>query len=114
MSRRREQKLARQRRGLGFDEFAAYFKAKDIPRDRLREVYDYFQHWQSVKNFPVQPDDDLYQVYGIVDEDVDDAVIELAKKWRVSLPPDSEWESMGTVRTVADVVRLLSQRPPQV
>jgi len=111
--RYRERKLARQRSGQGFEEFAIYFSGESIPRDKLREVYDYFQQWQSMKDFPVQPEDGLYEVYGIVDEDVDDAVIELAKKWGVSLPPDAEWASMGTVSTVADIVRLLSRRPSQ-
>jgi len=111
VSRHRERKLASQRSGQGFDGFAAYFYGQGIPADKLYEVFNYFQDLQTMKNFPVLPDDDLYEVYGICDEDVDDAVIELAAKWRVRLPPDAEWGSMGTVSTVADIVRLLSQRP---
>ena len=105
--RKRAQKLADNRRGQGFEEFTAYFSDEDIPRAKLRLVYDYFQKWQSVKNFPVVPNDDLSKVYGIVDDDVDDAVIELADRWRAKLP--ATFEGFPPVRTVADVVHLLNR-----
>lgn len=79
--------------------------------DKLRLVYNYFQSWQSVKEFPVDPNDDLCKVYGIVDDDVDDAVIELASGWRAKLP--STFEGLQPVRTVADVVRLLHRLPEE-
>lgn len=109
--RYREKKLADSRRGQGFDDFTAYFSGEDIPRNKLRHVYDFFQRWQSVKDFPVHPTDDLYKVYGIVEDDVDDAVVELADRWRAKLPPN--FEGLRPVRTVADVVRLLHQLPPE-
>src|SRR5215204_564294 len=105
--RYREQKIAEMRSGQGFDEFIAYFSREGIPRYKLREVYDYFQNWQTVKDFPVLPNDDLYKVYGIYDEDVDDAVIELADRWGAKLPPT--FEGLEPVRTVADIVHLLNQ-----
>lgn len=105
--RYREQKLADTRRGQGFEDFTDHFSGEDIPVDKLRLVYDYFQSWQSVKGFPVRPNDDLYKVYGIVDDDVDDAVIELAGRWRVELP--AMFEGLQPIRTVADVVHLLHQ-----
>ena len=103
--RYREYKFAKARTGQGFNEFVAYFSGEDIPLYKLREVYDYFQKLQSVKDFPVLPTDDLYKVYGICDEDVDDAVVELASRCRVTLPATFE-----PVRTIADVVRLLNLR----
>lgn len=109
--RYREKKLADSRRGKKFDDFVAYFSDEDIPLYKLREVYEYFQNWQSVKNFPVLPADDLYEVYGMYDETVDDAVIELADRWRAKLP--ATFEGLRPVRTVADVVRLLQRLPPE-
>ena len=109
--RYRDQKLAKTRSGLVFEDFVAYFSGEDIPLYKLREVYDYFQNWQYVKNFPVLPNDDLYKVYGIVDEDVDDAVIELAERWRVKLP--ATFDGLEPVRTVGDIVRLLKRLPPK-
>ena len=109
--RYRQKKLADSRRGQGFEDFTAYFSGEDIPRDKLRHIYDYFQSWQSAKDFPVQPNDNLYKVYGIVDDDVDDAVIEMAGRWRAKLP--ATFEGLRPVRTVADVVHLLHQLPPE-
>ena len=110
--RYREQKLAKTRSGLGFEDFVAYFSGEDIPLYKLREVYNYFQNWQYVKNFPVLPNDDLYKVYGIVDEDVDDAVIELAERWRVKLP--ATFDGLEPVRTVGDIVHLLNRLPQEM
>jgi len=107
--RKRAQKLADSRRGQGLQDFTVYFSGKDIPEDKLRLVYDYFQEWQSVKNFPVLPNDDLSKVYGIVDDDVDDAVIELADRWGATLPVT--FDGLQPVRTVADVVHLLNKLP---
>lgn len=109
--RYRDRKIAKKRSGLGFNDFVGYFSGEDIPLYNLRGVYSYFQNWQSVKDFPVSPADDLYKVYGIYDEDVDDAVIELANRWRVKLPPT--FEGLRPVRTVADVVHLLNRLPPE-
>jgi hypothetical protein len=109
--RYREQKIAKRRSGLGFADFVAYFSGEDIPLYKLREVHEYFQNWQSIKNFPVLPADDLYKVYGLYNESVDDAVIELANRWRAKLPPT--FEGLQPVRTVADIVHLLQQLPPE-
>lgn len=105
----RAKRLARSRSGTGFEDFVAYFAAENIPRDKLRVVYDYLQDWQSVKDFPVQATDDLYKIYGICDEDLDDAAIELAAKWRVVLPAD--FIAPGPINTVADLVLLLAALP---
>jgi len=109
--RYRDKQRAKMRTGLEFEDFVSYFRGENIPVYKLYEVYNFFQQWQSVKNFPVLPDDDLYEVYGIVDEDVDDTVIELADRCRAKLPPT--FEGLRPVRTVADIVHLLNQLPPE-
>lgn len=107
--RYRAKRLARSRSGIGFDDFVGYFSAEQIPQDKLRVVYDYLQDWQSVKDFPVQATDDLYKVYGICEEDLDDAVVDLAAKWRVVLPAD--FGEIAPVHTVADLVHVLARLP---
>jgi hypothetical protein len=108
----RQRKLAQAREGQGFNEFAPYFSGEGIPLYKLREVFLYFQNWQTVKNFPVNADDDICGVYGICDEDLDDAVEELAKAWGVQLLDPAESLRMPPVRTVADLVRFLARRRP--
>lgn len=110
-ARYRQHQLAKARSGRGFEEFAGYFPAERYPRDKLRVVYEYFQGLQWVKNFPVDPNDDLSDVYGLADEDLDDAVFELAERYGKKSPTDADIEGQPPVRTVADVVRLLSRLP---
>ena len=110
-SRYRQLQLAKARSGRGFEEFARYFPAESYPRDKLRVVYEYFQNLQFVKNFPVDPNDDLYEVYALCDEDLDDAVFELAERYGKKTPTDAGLEGQPPVRTVADVVRFLSRLP---
>ena len=105
----RAKRLARSRRGMGFDDFVAYFSGEQIPRDKLFAVYEYLQKWQTVEDFPVAATDDLCKVYGMCEEDLDDAAIELAEKWRVNLPAD--YEGVEPVHTVADLVRFLAGLP---
>ena len=109
----RQRKLAQVREGQGFNEFAAYFSGEDIPLYKLREVYRYFQDEQTVKNFPVNPTDDCCDVYGICEDDLDDAVEDLAKAWRVKLPDPAEARRLPPVRTVADLVRFLACCRPE-
>jgi hypothetical protein len=111
--RYRDRKLAEERSGQGFNEFASYFSADGIPLYRLRDVYAYFQNWQSVDDFPVRPEDVISKVYGMFDEDLDDAAHELAKTWRVKFPDPDELQQMPPVRTVADLVRFLSRCRPE-
>ena len=105
----RGKQLAKARSGMGFDDFAAYFSGEQIPRDKLFAVYTHLQKWQTVENFPVLATDDLYKIYGLCEEDLDSAVMELAVKWRVFVPAD--FEVTEPVYTVADLVRLLAQLP---
>lgn len=109
----RQRRLAQVREGQGFNEFAAYFEGEGIPLYRLRDVFIYFQDWQTVKDFPVSAEDDIGDVYGICDEDLDDAVEDLAKAWRVKLPDPAEARRLPPVRTVADLVRFLAGCRPE-
>jgi len=112
--RRRDRRLARKRTGQGFDQFLAYFSGESIPHNKLREVYEYLQSSHSVKDFPVLPTDDLCKVYGICHhEDLDDAVIELAQRWRADLPRFFDLERPAPVRSVADLVHFLARLPSQ-
>jgi len=97
----------------GLDDFVAFFSGEEIPRRTLVEVYKYFQSLQSVKDFQVHPTDNLYKVYGVWNEDLDDAVLELAKRCGSKTPVTEDLQNMPAVRTVADIVRLLSRLPPE-
>ena len=105
----RVREIANSRRGKGFDDFATYFSALGIPRVKLFQVYLYFQDIQPVKNFPVFPTDDLYKVYGLADDDLDETVVDLAEQWGAVLP--ARLDGLGPVCSVEDLVLLLNRLP---
>ncbi len=55
------------------------------------------------------PEHDLYGVYRIWDEDLDDAVLELAHKCGLKKPTTEAVKDLPPVCNVEDLVRLLAQ-----
>jgi hypothetical protein len=68
-------------------------------------VYRHFQSLTKVSDFPVDAADDLYRVYGLVDEDLETELQELSLQCGLAWPLEAWTEP---VRTVADVVHLLA------
>jgi hypothetical protein len=104
--------LIRQRAGNDRHTFVNYFKDQSVPNHMLDVVYEYFQRWMGTKDFPVLPQDKVAELYGIVDEELEDTMCELLEKWDRDWPPEHELQGMAPVMTVQDVVLFLAQSPP--
>jgi hypothetical protein len=76
----------------------------------LQETYAYLA-WRDATNGPhylVQPADNLQQVYGLADLDLEDAVLVIADKVAVRLPSVHDLDALKlNVRTVDDMLRYL-------
>jgi hypothetical protein len=96
--------LGRRRGSYSVEDFA---RDLDIPcSERIaRSVYTHFQGVAEAPDFPVRPLDDLYEVYRLDDEGVEDEVRALFDQCSLSWPPTT-WEE--PVVTVRDVVKLLT------
>ena len=105
--RSKNAKIAASRSGDSREDFIYYFSKEGAPKEILVEVYRSLQALQSAKNFPVRPDDDLYQVYGIWNEDLDDLIIELAQTCGCKTPTTEDVAELAPIRSVKDLVRLL-------
>jgi hypothetical protein len=79
----------------------------------LRAVYAQFPGWCSdvVTGFPVGADDDIARVYGMVDEDLEEAVRGVLAACGRRLPPHEHQKRVGPVVTVRDFVRLVQSCP---
>src|SRR3954470_11046896 len=77
--RLRARRIARSRAGESYEDFAAHFVRQGIEDEVIVAVYRYFQRRmrRNVEHFPVRAGDDVTEVYGIIEDDVDDAVEEL-------------------------------------
>lgn len=79
-----------------------------VASDVLHAVFVYFQRFAAVADFPVRSEDDLAHVYGICDEDLDEAILELAATVGAEQPTTESVRHFPSVRSVGDVVRLIA------
>ncbi len=102
----RIRRIAKKREGETFRDFANYFAETDVPYDVLKNTYEYFEEWNSNSSvvFPVRSTDSIADVYGIVDEDLQDAVEEILKKSTRHFIKREETLEIPQVETVEDVV----------
>jgi hypothetical protein len=103
----KERKVKKMRTPNSLEDFIEFFSRKGIPQHILVNVYRYFQDWQGEKDFPVRPIDDLYKVYGICDDDIDDTIDDLAESCGCKIPDAEDVKDMPHIRTVEDVTYVL-------
>lgn len=105
----RARRMARERAGESFRDFAAQFSGQGIENEVLLAVYRHFQTVmrRDVEHFPVRPGDEIARVYGVVDDDLDDAIKELLTGRELPTPTTL----LPRVKTVGDLVRLVASRP---
>lgn len=106
---RKLNKLKKERPLEGLDTFLLGFANQGVSQRLLSEAYHYFQHVTEGVDFPVRPSDDLYEVFGIHGEDVDETVLEIARRSGVRAPTAREIKGSPPLRTVRDVVTLLDR-----
>jgi hypothetical protein len=106
-------RMARHRAGEGFSDFAAYFVHRNIPHEILVDTYEYFGRWNAVAGelFPVRPTDNISEVYGCVEEDLEDAIIEVLGKSGRRPFTRSEMPQPPLVETVEEFVRYAASAP---
>jgi hypothetical protein len=114
--RRRTRRIAASRPGENLATFCASFGAEEVPQDVLKAVHAKFQEWCSdaVRKFPVRAADDIGSIYGMVDEDLDDALVDVVRSCGRRLPPLGELRHMRSVVTVRDFVLFVSGCPRRV
>ncbi len=93
----------------GLSRFRDTFRGR-YPELLLGKVYAYLaeRHGTIGPHYIVNPSDDLAREYGLVDLDLEDAVLVIADRAGVRLPRASELDELKLrVRTVDDLLRYL-------
>jgi hypothetical protein len=113
MTNVRVRQLARRRAGEGFSDFAASFAARHVPFEVLSNTYNYFGDWNRVAGelFPVRATDNISDVYGCVDEDLDDALGEILEKSGRRWHTREELPQPPAVETIEDLVLYVAAAP---
>jgi hypothetical protein len=106
-------RLAASRSGENFATFRSSFEADEATPDVLWAVYAAFQRWCSdaVTEFPVRDTDDIGAIYGMVDDDLDDAVLEVLADCGRKLPFDEQLRRMRPIITVRDFALFVAACP---
>jgi hypothetical protein len=93
----------------GLSRFRDTFRGR-FPEILLAQVYGYLaeRHGVQEPHYIVNPADDLQREYGLVDLDLEDAVLVIADRAGARLPRAQELDGLkSSVRTVEDLLRFL-------
>ena len=93
----------------GLSRFRDSFRGR-YPEVLLAQVYTYLaeRHGAMESHYIVNPGDDLDRVYGLVDLDLEDAVLVIADRAGARLPRSAELDALKTrVRSVDDLLKYL-------
>lgn len=92
------------------EDFTDYFVGEGFSESLVLSVYHHLQDCIGPKDFPVRPRDNVAKIYGIVDDDLDDLVVEIAEANQLVLPlVTGYWQK--PVVTVEDLVRFIASFP---
>jgi hypothetical protein len=112
-TRLRLRRMARRRENSGFGDFAAHFVNRRVPLEVLVNTYDYFGELNKTADelFPVRPADNISDVYGCADKDLEEAIDEILRKSGRRSFKQAEMPQPPRVETVEDVVRYVAAAP---
>ena len=111
---RSARRLAEERMGQSFADFALDFDGDGIPYDVLRATHAVLQQrlHHAVKDFPVRGKDDLTAVFGIPRNEVNSIFLGLVEGCGRQKPPRPALRRMPRIETVTDLVFAATACPP--
>ena len=86
------------------------FRRAKVPDDLAMIVIQYLCNWMNRQHFLVDATDNLYKVYGIVEEDLDEFVLHVADEYG-RRPPSAAPYWPKPVETVEDVAKYVLSFP---
>jgi hypothetical protein len=110
MMKRKFDALALERQSLGICEYARALEFRNLDTWVIRAVYEQVQEY--VGPIPIKPDDDLFELLEIDEEDLEfDMLAEIAQRTKRSLENTENNPYYGKVRTVRDLVHFIDAQP---
>jgi len=96
-------RLRKKRLAERSDDFVQYFVDRGSSEIITLSIQRFLRDWMGHKDFPVRSDDKISDLYGIVEGDLDDMIVEIAEENSITLPSDKDfWEQ--PVETVEDLI----------
>lgn len=107
----RQLRLKRDREGYTKENFISSLSENAISKDVAEDVWNILANMAVVEGFKPAPEDDLLNVFGLAEEDLDeDIVLMLLLKYKCNVPSDDEMRMFGPIATVGDLVFFISQQ----
>jgi hypothetical protein len=108
----RQKDLAEGRDTWTEQDFLGHFAESGVADEIARAVWGALKQEADLAGFAPRPTDDLRQVYGLADDDLDDLILAVLERSRCRVPAPSETEKMDPVLTVADFVYFVAAMKP--
>lgn len=106
----RSRRIAAERVGENYDTFKASFGVNETPQEVLLATYVWFQKWQFGA-FPVRALDNIGSIYGVVEDDLEDAVIEVLAQCGRKLSSEEQVKRMHPIITIRDFALFVAACP---
>ena len=103
-------KEERIKNGITSKMFFHYFLEKGVDEKFCQVVYEDFQKWvESIGNFPIMPLDNIFKIYRIADETLDDAILEILARYQNIPVKNVDVTNIpeATIQTIDDLVMAL-------
>lgn len=101
---RRQKSAMEERSGSSLEEFRSAFPGAEREAEAL---WKGLQSVVVVDSFCPAPEDDLLEMYGLADEDLDEVIVGALSRLGYRVPKPAETKGMEPVRSVRDAVRFL-------
>lgn len=102
--RSRQQKRIQVQGDYSKERFVDYFVSKNISENISLVVWDLFTQEVCVDGFMPMPSDNIIELYGIADEELEDLLAEVMQACKRKLPNEKELEAMSPIVTINDLV----------
>ncbi|MBA4136212.1 MAG: hypothetical protein C0518_02710 [Opitutus sp.] len=106
--RRWLKRLRKERKEESICTFSRALPAKDHDTWVVRAAYEEISHHAGA---PIRPSDDVVKFWGIDGDDLDDAILRIARRARRSMSDVQKNPLCGRVVTVADVIAFVEHQP---
>jgi hypothetical protein len=108
----RQKGMAEGRDAWTEQDFLDHFAESGVVDEIARAVWGALEQQADPAGFAPRPTDDLLQVYGLAEEDLDDLVLAVLERSGCRVPAPSETEKMDPVLTVAELVYFVAAMKP--
>lgn len=104
----RQKRLVKNRDHLTRLNFVAKIVEAGGDREAAGLIHDKLSDWIYIREFTPHPDDDLENIYGIAEEELDeDIILEILNKIDVKLPSAERLMAFGRIDTPIRLARLI-------